>query len=333
LPKTGEAVTFLVVTMGATHSRVVRLRVSSITDVASAKKAGETVTISHSYLGRTGFGGDHISCSFLDEEEERRYGATPAHRVSTLTRKVFEDWNKMSQIEGKKHFDDLTGEQFAKAVEKLGELTVKGFSESPENTIVILGGRVFAIPHLREIFQNFLQRSRIPQARITAPSNEDIGVERVCEILQSHQKGLGRLFTVKSGLETEGTQRFTWKIGKVVGGDLVDSVLEPDNKTWDAQHPREFTLNIGKGVRNVNLGYQKTAGGISQMWSRITLKGRATDSIQVTLRTEAPDDLKITQVKSEGKEPVTQDDFQIEMLIAGEHPSHYPLYDKLLKVG
>ena len=333
LPRTTDPINFLVVTIGATHSRVVKLRVPSLSNLASAKRVGETVTISHNYLGRTGFGGDHISCSFLEEEEEKRYGATPLHRVSTLTRKVMEDWQKMARPEGKKHFEDLCGEQFSKAMEKLGELTFKGFSESPENTVIILGGKLFAIPYFRDAFKEYLYRNRIPQARIAAPSSDDISIERVCDIIQFHQKGLGRLFIVKGGLDTEASQKFSWRIGKVVEGTLVETILEPDNKEWDAQHPREFTVTFERGVKRLNLGYQKTAGGLSQMWSNVNLKVRANASLQVTLRTEAPDDLKIVKIKADGKAEITADDFQIEMLIAGEHPSHFPLHDKLLKVS
>ncbi len=332
LPRTSDPINFLVVTIGATHSRVVKLRVNSFSQLASAKRVGETVTLSHNYLGRTGFGGDHISCAFLEEEEEKRYGATPMHRISTLSRKVMEDWQKMSSVDGKKHFEELMGEQFTKAMEKLGELTFKGFSESPENTIIILGGRVFAIPYFRDAFKEFLYRNRVPQARVSAPSDE-LSIERVCDIVQFHQKGLGRMFTVKGGLDTEVSQKFTWRVGKVVEGTLVDTTLEPDNKEWDAQHPREFTASFERGVRRLNFGYQKTVGGISQLWANVNLKVRVAVPLQVTFRTEAPDDLKVVKIKAEGKAEVTPDDFQIEMLIAGEHPSAFPLYDKLLKVS
>lgn len=330
LPKVGDPIHFLIVTMGSTHSRVVRLRIPSIEQVASAKKVGENVSVAHTYLGRTGFGGDHISTTFLAEEEERRYGTTPVHRVSTLSRKVLEDWSKINQPDGKKHFDELLGEQFAKAIDKLGELTIKGFSENPENTVVILGGKVFEIPYLRDKFKDYLQHNRIPLARVTWPSAGEIGIERVCEILQFHQKGLGRLFNIKSGLESEGAQRFTWKVGKVVEGNLVDSLLEPDNKKWDAENPREFTVEFGRGVRRLNLGYQQAAGGISQLWVNVTLKSRVVAPVQVTFRSDGPDDLKIAAIKTDDKTVVTAEDFQIEMLIAGEHPSYFPLCDKLL---
>ena len=274
LPRPEDPINFLVVTMGGTHSRVVRIRLKALDQIASAKRVGENVAISHSYLGRTGFGGDHLSCAFLDEEEERRYGGSPASRISTLTRKVFEDWNKLNQPDGRRHFDDLCTEQYLKALEKLGELTMKGFSESPENTIIILGGKVFAIPHLREIFKKYLNEHRIPMARLAAPSSEDIDIERVAEIYQFQQKGLGRSFTVRSGLDTEGVQRFTWRIGKVVEGTLVDTILGPDNKEWDSKNPREFKLTFEHGVRHLNLGYQKTTGGISQLWARIQIQKR-----------------------------------------------------------
>ena len=333
LPRPADPINFLVVSMGGTHSRVVRIRLKAIDQIASAKRVGETVTLSHSYLGRTGFGGDHLSCAFLDEEEERRYGGSPASRVSTLTRKVFEDWGKLNQPEGRRHFDELCGDQYLKALEKLGELTMKGFSESPENTIIILGGKAFAIPHLRDVFKKYLNEHRIPMARLVTPSSEEISIERVSEIYQFHQKGLGRSFSVKSGLDTEGVQRFTWRIGKVVEGTLVDTILSPDNKEWDSKNPREFTLTFEHGVRHLNLGYQKTAGGISQLWARIQIQKRVISPVHVTFRTEAPDDLKIIEVKCEGKSDIVTEDIQIDMMMAGEHPSHFPLYDKVMKSG
>lgn len=332
LPRTTDPINFIVVTMGATHSRVVRLKLTSISHVASAKKVGETVSIAHNYLSRTGFGGDHISCTFLEEEEERRYGAKPADRVSTLARKVIEDWNKMKNMEGKKHFEEVCGEQFTRAVEKLGELTLKGYSESPENTIIILGGKVFELPYFREFFKDYLHRNRVPQARVVFPSSGEIGIERVCDIVQFQQKGLGRLFVVKSNLESEGSQKFTWRVGKVVEGTLVETVLDPDNREWDAQHPREFNIKFELGVKFVRLGYQKTVGGISQLWASIAFKGKVSNPIVVTLRSEGSDDLKIVKIKTDGKTEVTPEDFQIDMLIAGEHPASFPLCDKLLKV-
>jgi hypothetical protein len=333
LPRTADPVHFLIVTIGATHSRVVRIRVPSLAHLASAKRVGETVALSHNYLGRTGMGGDHISCAFLEEEEERRYGATPAHRVSTFTRKVFEDWSKINSPEGKKHFEELYGEQFSKAVEKLGELALKGFSEFPENTIVILGGKVFSIPYFKDSFKEYLHQHRVPLARIVSPSSDDVSIDRVCEIIQFQQKGLGRSFVVKAGVDTEGVQRFTWKIGKVVEGTLVESVLSPDNKEWDSAHPRDFTVTLERGVRRLSLGTQKTGGGISQLWANVTLKPRITSAVQVTFRTEGPDDLKIVNVQTDAKTSVKVDDFQVDMLIAGEHPSHFPLYEKILKTG
>lgn len=332
LPRTTDPINFLVVSMGATHSRVVKMKASSIAHLASAKRVGETTTVAHSYLGRTGFGGDHISCAFLEEEEERRYGATPTHKVSTLTRKVFEDWGRMSHPEGKKHFEDLYGEQFQKAMEKLGELTLKGFSESPENTVIVLGGKVFSIPYFRDSFKDYLNKQRVPHARIVTPSSEDIGIERACDVIQFHQKGLGRSFTLRSGLETEGIQRFTWKIGKVVEGTLVDTILSADSKEWGEGHPRDFSVTFERGVRRLNLGFQKSSGGISQLWANVNLKTRASSPIQVKFRTEGPDDLRILEVKDD-KKKITAEDFQVDMLISGEHPSHFPLYDKILKTG
>ncbi len=332
LPRTSDPVNFLVVTTGATHSRVVRMKISSFAQLLSAKRVGETVPIGHSYFGRTGFGGDHISCAFLEEEEERRYGATPAHRVSTLTRKVMEDWGKMASPEGRKHFEELYGEQYSKAVEKLAEIVLKGFGESPENTIIVLGGKLFAIPHFREGFKTYLNQHKVPLARVVAPSTDDNSLDRACEVVQFHQKGLGRSFSLRSG-DAEGVQRFSWRIGKVVEGTLVESILAPDGKEWDSEHPREFTVAFERGVRRLNLGYQKTIGGLSQLWANVNLKSRIMASIQVTFRTEGPDDLKIVDVKSDAKTPVTADDFQIDMLISGEHPSYFPLFDKILKVS
>lgn len=334
LPRTTDPIHFLVVTMGATHSRVVRVKANSLGHLISAKRVGETVPIANTYLGRTGFGGDYISCAFLEEEEEKRYGGTPANRVSTLTRKVFEDWGKMNTNEGKKHLEEIYGDQYQKAMEKLGELTLKGFGENPENTIIVLGGKVFEMGYFRDTFRSYLHNHRVPQARIVTPSAGECSIERVCEIVQHHQKGLGRLFTMKSGLDTEGAPRFTWKMGKIVEGTLVEAILSPDNKEWDSAHPREFTATFEKGVRRLTLGYQKTAGGLSQLWANVNLKSRMTSTIKVTFRTEGPDDLKILEVKSEGgKNEATADDFQIEMLLAGEHPSYFPLCEKILKTG
>jgi len=334
LPRTSDPINFLVVTMGATHSRVVRIKASSFAHLISAKRVGETVPLAHTYLGRTGFGGDHISCTFLEEEEEKRYGGTPANRVSTLTRKVFEDWGRMNSNEGKKHFEEIYGDQFQKAMEKLLELTLKGFGESPENTIIILGGKSFEMSYFKDFFRNALLQHRVPQARIVSPNAGECGIEKVCEIIQFHQKGLGRSFSIKGGLDTEGSQKFTWKMGKIVEGTLVETILSPDNKEWDTEHPREFTVNFEKGVRRLNLGYQKTMGGLSQLWANVNLKSRVISTIKVTFRTEGPDDLKIIDVKVEGgKAEISHEDFQIEMLLAGEHPSYFPLYEKILKTS
>ncbi len=332
LPRPDQPVNFLVVTTGATHSRVVRMKVPSFLNLLSAKRVGESINIGHTYFGRTGFGGDHISCTFLEEEEERRYGANASHRVSTFSRKVMEDWAKINTPEGKKHFDELQAEQYNKAMEKLGEIVLKGFGESPENTIIVLGGRLFNISFFREGFRTYLNQHRVPLARIVAPTTEENSLERACEVVQFHQKGLGRSFTFRSG-DSEGAPRLTWRIGKVVEGTLVEAILTPDNKEWDAEHPREFTVTFERGVRRLNLGYQKTIGGLSQLWANINLKGRVIATIQVTFVTEGPDDLKIKDVKSDAKNPVTADDFTIEMLVAGEHPSSFPLYDKILKVS
>jgi hypothetical protein len=332
LPRLADSVNFLVVTMGATHSRVVKLALPSTETFASERHGGETVNIGHTYLGRTGFGGDHISCAFLEEEEERRFGSTPVQKVSTFTRKVFEDWNKLNAADGKKHFESALKDQFTKAVEKLGDLTIKGFTENPENTVVVLGGKVFEIPYLREKFVDYLKNNRVPGARIAWPSSEKMGIERLCEIIHYHQKGMGRLFSVRSGVESESGQRFVWKIGKIVNSNLVDSVLEPDNKRWDAEHPREFTIEFGKGIKRVSLGYQAAGSGISQMWGNVILLKRLANPVQVTFRTSAPDDLKIIKTQtSDPKVAVVPEDFQIEMLIGGESPSHFPLHDKLLK--
>lgn len=330
LPRTDDPVNFLIVTMGATHSRVVRLKVDSMEHLASAKRVGETITIYQNYIGKTGFGGDHISCAFLEEEEERRYGATTVHKISTLSRKVLEDWGKMTGAEGKKHFDDLFGDHYQKAVEKLGDLTIKSFSESPENTIILLGGRVFDIPHLRDIFSNYLNSQRIPKARIVSGNNEDVQIGKVCEILQFHQKGLGRFFTFKSSLEEESGGKLSWCFGKVVEGSLVDTVLKPDHNAWNSENPREFSVAFERGVRRLNLGYRKTKDGISQLWANITMNARVSERVQVTFETDGPSTLKVKSV--EGSD-VTVDDFQIEMLLAGEPPSQFPLYDKLLKTG
>lgn len=331
LPRVTEPINFLVVTMGATHSRVVKLRFSSMEQLVSAKRVGETVSVGHSYLGRTNFGGDNISCAFLEEEEERRYGATPANRVSSLSRKVMEDWTRMSNADGKKHFEELYGDEFQKAMEKLAELTLKGFGENPENTIIILGGKVFEMQYFHDTFKALLHSYRIPQARIVNPSAEECGIERVCEILQFQHKGLGRTFNVRTGADSDASTKFTWRIGKVVEGTIVDVILSPDNQEWDSNHPRSFTLSFEQGVKRINLGYQKSSSGLSQLWANINLKPRMRSSVKVTLRTDGPDDLKIVEVKADDGSAITADDFQIDMLIAGEHPSFFPLYDKILK--
>ncbi|HRU52496.1 MAG TPA: hypothetical protein P5543_09905 [Planctomycetota bacterium] len=332
LPRITAPVNFLVVTQGATHSRVVRLQFSSFEQLISAKRVGETVSVGHNYLGRTGFGGDHISCAFLEEEAQQRYGATAANKVNSLSRKVLEDWSRMTNAEGKKHFEELLGNEYQKAMEKLAELTLKGFGENPENTMILLGGKVFEIPYFREHFKNLLRSYRIPQARIITPSAEECSVERACEILQFQQKGLGRSFTIRFGADTEGSQKFTWRIGKVVEGTLVDVILSPDDQEWDSQNPRTFTLTFEQGVRRMNLGYQKSLSGLSQLWANINLKPRIKSAVTVTCQTDGPDDLRITEVKTNDPETtITKDDFQIDMLIAGEHPSFFPLYDKILK--
>ncbi len=331
LPRITDQLSFLVVTMGGTHSRVVRINVDSISELASAKRVGEAISVYHSYLGRTGLGGDHVSCSFLEEEEEKRYGATSAHKVNTLTRKVFEDWEKMTTVEGKKHFEELYGDEFNKAIEKLGDLTIKGFSETPENSLIVLGGKVFEHSYFRDNFKKHLSKNRVPMARVVSPSKGEISISRVCEILQFSQKGLGRSFTLRSSLDAESGSRMTWKIGKVVEGALVDTLVEPDNKMWDKDHPREFTISFAQGVRRMNLGYQKTADGISQLWANVTVNTRVITPLQVTFKTEGVSDLQITNISSEKETKITEENFQIDMLIAGEHPSHYPLYDKLLK--
>ena len=332
LPRTDDPINFLVVTMGATHSRVVRLKVDSIEHLASAKRVGETITIYQNYLGKIGFGGDHISCSFLEEEEERRFGATAAHKVSTLSRKVLEDWGKLTTSEGKKHFDELIGEHYQKAVEKLGDLAIKGFAESPENTVIILGGRVFDIPHLRDIFANHLNANRVPQSRVVNVSSEQASISKVCEVLQFHQKGLGRFFTFKSSLEEESAGKLSWCFGKVVEGQLVETILKPDHNAWDADNTREFTVPFERGVRRLNLGYRKSKDGISQLWANVTMNARVASRVEVTFVTEGPSSLKVKSVKCDG-ETVNADDFQVEMLLAGEPPSQFPLYDKLLKTG
>lgn len=332
LPRTSDPINFLVVTIGATHSRVVRLKVNSVGHLLSAKRVGETVPVGHTYFGRTGFGGDHISCAFLEEEEERRYGGTPASRVATLSRKVLEDWGKIGSPEGKKHFEQLYGEQYSKATDKLGEIVLKGFGESPENTIIILGGKIFGIPYFRDGFRAHLQQHRVPGARIVGLSSDENSIDRACAVIQQHQKGLGRTFVFRSG-DSDGAPKFTWKIGKVVEGTMVEAIMQPDNKEWDSDHPREFTVTLEKGVKMLKLGYQKTIGGLSQLWANVTLKTRVMATIQVTFRTDGPDDLRITEVKSDAKTPVTADDFQIDMLIAGEHPSQFPIYDKIFKTS
>lgn len=333
LPRLDAPINFLVVTIGATHSRVVRLKVNSVEHLASAKRVGETIPIYQNYLGKTGFGGDHISCAFLEEEEEKRYGATAVHKISTLSRKVLEDWGKMSNAEGKKHFNEVFGDHYKKAIEKLGELTIKSFSESPENTIILLGGRIFEISHLRDVFAEYLNSHRIPKARIVSSKNDDVHIAKVCEVLQFHQKGLGRFFTFKSSLEEESAGKLSWRFGKVVEGSLVDTVLQPDNAAWDEKHPREFTVAFERGVRRLNFGYQKTKDGISQLWANVSMNTRISSRVQVTFETDGPSHLKVKSVASDDNENVTPDDFQIEMLLAGEHPSQFPLYDKLLKTG
>lgn len=332
LPRTGDPINFLVVTVGATHSRVVRLKVNSASHLMSAKRVGETVPIGHTYFGRTGFGGDHISCAFLEEEEERRYGGTPASRIATLSRKVLEDWGKIGSPEGRKHFEQLYGEQYSRAMDKLSEIVLKGFGENPENTLIILGGKIFGIPYFRDGFRALLQQHKVPGARIVGPSAEDNSIDRACAVIQQHLKGLGRSFIFRSG-DNDGAPKFTWKIGKVVEGTMVEAIMQPDNKEWDSEHPREFTVTLEKGVKILKLGYQKTIGGLSQLWANISLKTRVMATIQVTFRTEGPDDLRITDVKSDAKTPVTVEDFQTDMLIAGEHPSQFPIYDKIFKVS
>lgn len=331
LPRLTDPLTFLIVTMGGTHSRVVRIKVQSLEHLASAKRAGETISVAHNYIGRTGFGGDHISCMFLEEEEEKRYGATAAHRVSTLSRKVLEDWGKMKQEDGKRHFEELASDSFAKVIDKLGEITLKTYSESPENTLIILGGQVFALPYFSNYFRTYLQSNRVPLARVVTPANDEIGIEKACEVFQFQTRGLGRLFSLKASLESDVAQKFTWKIGKVVESTLVDTLLDADFREWGPGHPREFTISFERGVKRLSLGYQQSAGGLSQLWANVLSKSRETSPIQVTLSTEGPDDLKIIKVKAEGNKQLTIDDFVVEMLIAGEPPSQFPLYDKVLK--
>jgi len=332
LPRIDDPIYFLVVTMGATHSRVIRVKIPSFNRVASVKRVGENVPLAHIYLGRTSFGGDYIGCMFLDEEEERRYGATLTHRVSIFTRKVLNDWEKISSPEGRKHFEALCGEMYKKEQDKLIELTAKGFVESPENTMILLGGKVFSIPYFRDSFKYQLNHIyRVPQCRILTTSNEALGISRVCEIAQYHAKGLGRAFDVKPNRDIEG-QIFNWRVGKLVENYLVDIVLEPDNKDWNEENPREFTVPFEPGVKVLSLGYQKTAMGLSYLWCNISLKAarKMSGTVMLTFKTTSPTQISIVNVR-ENPDGVKSEDFFVEVMMSGEHPSNFPLFAKLFK--